>query len=464
MNQNLTQGPIVPSLVRLALPIIGMSFVQMAYSLVDMIWLGRVGANAVAAVGTASFFTWFGISILVTTKTGVEITVSQEVGRENREKASIFGGNALVLAVILAALYGAATYIFANPLIGFFDLKETGVNEMAVSYLRIIALGAPFYYTTPTLGGVFTGAGNSHLPFRMTSSGLLLNIIIDPLFIFGIGPFEGMGTSGAALATVLSQLFVFLLFSRKIIKGESVIRLTRESFQLTTAIVRRIVELGLPVATQSALFACFSIAIAKIVAGWGALPIAVQSVGAQIEAISWMSAGGFATALGSFTGQNFGAGKWHRIYKGFQVTVSISVLIGFLVTLAFFGFGEEIFSLFIPEADAIHLGGIYLTILAVSQVFMCMEISTSGAFYGLGKTVPPSLVSIVFTGSRIPLALLLAHGALGFPGMGLEGVWWSVSLSSVVKGLLLFGWFYWIIEKKVDRVVEPQQECLKEAA
>ena len=451
MSHNLTQEPIVPSLLRMALPIIGMSFVQMAYSMVDMIWLGRVGAEAVAAVGTASFVTWFGASLMLTMKSGVEITVSQEVGRQDLKKASDYACNAIVLALLFASFYGLVTHILAKDLIAFFELDKEYVGEMAVAYVRIIALGAPFYYTNPTLAGIFTGSGNSKLPFRITSTGLLLNIIIDPLFIFGIGPLPALGTNGAAIATVLSQCLVSLIFYHKILRGESVIQVSKTCFRPVLAQIRRIIWLGFPVAMHNALFTCFSIAIARMVAVWGALPIAVQSVGAQIEAVSWMSAGGFATALGTFTGQNYGAGKWRRIYTGFRVTVAISVFIGGLVTLAFLLFGEEIFALFIPEPDAIHLGAIYLAILAVSQVFMCMEISTSGAFYGLGKTLPPSLISIIFTGSRIPLAFLLAYGAMGIPGMGLEGIWWSVSLSSIAKGSLLFGWCHWILYNSPER-------------
>ena len=208
---------------------------------------------------------------------------------------------------------------------------------------------------------------------------------------------------------------------------------------------------------HNALFASFSIAIARIVAEWGALPIAVQSVGAQIEAVSWMTAGGFATALGTFTGQNYGAEKWQRIFTGFRVTVAISVLVGGMVTLAFMLFGENIFALFIPELDAIQLGAVYLSIVAISQIFMCMEISTSGSFYGLGRTLPPSLVSIIFTGLRIPLGLLLAYGAIGFPGMGLKGIWWSVSITSIIKGSLLFGWCYWALYNNPQRRDEEER-------
>ncbi|WP_461538193.1 MATE family efflux transporter [Spongorhabdus nitratireducens] len=451
MNQNLTQGAIVPSLLRLALPIMGMSFVQMAYNMVDMIWLGRVGADAVAAVGTATFFTWLGMSLQMTTKTGAEITISQEIGRGNQDKAAVYGSNSLILGLLLAVIYGVATFVLSPELIAFFKLEEQSVNEMATSYLQIIAIGAPFYYLNLTFSGVFTGAGNSRLPFKVTSAGLILNIIIDPLFIFGWGPFSGMGSNGAAIATVLSQLFVTVLFIAAIYQGRSVIKLPDTRFHLNKDIAARILKLGFPVASHMALFACFSIAIARIVSQWGALPIAVQSVGAQIEAVSWMTAEGFATALGTFTGQNYGANKWHRIYAGFLVTVAISVLIGAIVTLVFLLFGEQVFSLFIPEPDAIQLGAIYLGILGISQMFMCMEISTSGAFYGVGKTIPPTMVSIILTGMRIPLALLVAKGILDLGVPGVEGVWWVVSLTSVAKGVLLFGWFYWFIYHHPER-------------
>ena len=230
MSQNLTQGPIVPSLLRMALPIIGMSFVQMAYNMVDMIWLGRVGADAVAAAGTAGFVIWFGASLMLTMKFGVEITVSQAVGRKDWEKASSYACNAIFLAVLFATFYGLVTYILAEDFIAFFDLESISVNEMAVAYIRIIALGAPFFYINPVLAGVFTGSGNTQLPFRISSTGLLLNIIIDPLFIFGFGPIPALGVQGAAMATVLSQGFVTLLAYQKISSGQSVIQGFKELF------------------------------------------------------------------------------------------------------------------------------------------------------------------------------------------------------------------------------------------
>lgn len=447
MKKDLTQGPIFKSLISLAIPIIGMSFVQMAYNMVDMIWLGRVGSSAVAAVGTASFFTWFGVSLLLIPKVGAEIGISQSLGKKDMGKANTFATNSLILAITMAIIYGIITYIFAPGLVQIFNLEEQNVNEMAISYLRIIALGAPFYYINPTLGGIFTGAGDSKLPFRTTATGLAINILIDPLFIFGVGSFEGFGSNGAAIATIISQAIVSLLFFRLIYIKKSVIVPMKESFKIVSSTFNRILKLGTPVAVQSTLFSIFAIIIAKIVSKWGALPIAVQSVGSQIEALSWMTASGFSTALASFTGQNFGANKWNRIYSGFLSTVALSCAVGFVVMVVFIFGGEQIFSVFIPEPEAIKLGAIYLGILGVSQIFMCLEISTSGAFYGIGKTMPPSWVSIVFTGARIPMALWLSTEAM----FGLYGVWWSISISSIFKGVVLFLWFFWIIYKHPER-------------
>jgi Na+-driven multidrug efflux pump len=216
--------------------------------------------------------------------------------------------------------------------------------------------------------------------------------------------------------------------------------------QLNLPYMRKIFKLGMPVAMQSILFAIFAMILARIVGRWGALPIAVQSVGAQIEALSWMTASGFATALGAFVGQNYGAGKWDRIYKGFLITVGISSIIGLAVTILFVGFGRQVFSIFIPEPEAIKLGSEYLKILGYSQIFMCLEIATSGAFNGIGRTMPPSIIGTTLTGMRIPIALVLALGT----SLGMLGVWWSLSITSVLKGIILFIWFYRVVTKHPD--------------
>jgi len=264
-----------------------------------------------------------------------------------------------------------------------------------------------------------------------------VNILLDPILIFGIGPFPEMGVRGAAIATVMSQLasagvfFVIFITNRSPFPDFKFIK--KFDFEH----IKRVFKLGYPVALESGGFTIIAIILARIITHWGALPIAVQRVGSQIEAISWMTAIGFSTALSAYIGQNFGAQKWDRLWEGYLAAIQMVFLVGSVSTLLFLIFPEAIFGLFLPEPEAIIKGAVYLRILGISQIFMCIEIVSSGAFKGMGRTVPPSVVSLIFTGLRIPLAMILSAESL----LGLEGVWWSMSLTSIVKGIVLPIWF-----------------------
>ena len=187
--------------------------------------------------------------------------------------------------------------------------------------------------------------------------------------------------------------------------------------------------------------------IGRIVASAGPIAIAVQKVGSQIESISWMTAGGFASALTAFVGQNYGAKRNDRVIKGYVSTIIISCILGVFTTLLLVFAGGPIFSVFIDEKEAILQGIDYLRILGYSQLFMCIEITTSGAFYGVGKTITPSIVGIIFTGLRVPIAMLLFRPEI----LGINGVWWSISGSSIVKGILLFLLFFFMVIKPLRK-------------
>jgi putative MATE family efflux protein len=440
---DLTQGPIFRQLVRLALPIIGTSFMQMAYNLTDMIWLGRVGSEAVASVGAAGFFIWLGMSLLLLTRIGAEVGVSQSMGQKSIENAKRFARHAIFWALVLALCYALVVFIWAPDLMQIFRFSSDTIHQQSVHYLRIVSIGMLFTFVNPTFQGIYNGVGNSRQPFIYLFSGLILNIILDPLLILGIGPFPRLEVGGAAIATVISQLLVFTIFFIQLIVRSEIMPLNLSRFRLSQTFSRKVFSLGSPVALESSLFAIFALVLARMITHWGDTPIAVQSVGAQIEALSWMTSSGFATALASFTGQNYGAGNWERIRRGYFTTISIGLFLGGLVTLVFVLFGESVFGLFLKEPEPLQMGIEYLKILAVSQIFMIIEIITRGAFNGIGKTVPPSVVGITFTGLRIPLALLLSSMAM----FGMYGIWWSISLSSVVKGIVLSALFLGVLRK-----------------
>lgn len=443
-NSRLTGGNITEALVKLALPIMGTSFVEMAYSMMDMAWLGRAGTKEVAAAGTAGFFTWIGASIFLIPKIGAEVGVAQSYGKEDMKSARKYVLHSIQLDIIIGLLYSIFLIVFRRQLIGFFNLEDVEVAEMAVDYLTIVSIGMVFFFLNPVFAGIFNGAGNSSTPFRITAVGLITNMILDPLMILGLGPFPEMGVKGAALATIISQFVVTLIFIKvntdklDLFSGLNLFEIPESKY------IKTIFKLGFPAALQNGIFAFMSMVIAKILAQWGSTPIAVQNVGSQIESISWMTAGGFSTALSAFVGQNYGADRWDRIHEGYRKAIGLVSIIGIFATcLLIFG-ATPVFRIFIPDdSEAIKLGTTYLRILGLSQFFMCIEITTGGAFNGLGRTIPPSVVGIVFNALRIPSALLLSKTSLG-----LNGVWWSISISSIFKGIVLTGWFIIYLREK----------------
>lgn len=439
-NVNLVEGSIVKGLSKLAFPIMGTSLIQMAYNLTDMIWIGRVSSNAVAAVGAAGMYLWLANGIAAVPRTGGQVKAAHALGAEDQEQAAAYGKAAIHMGLVMIVLCTAIYLIFNKGLIGFFRLNHESVVRDARAYLVIVGAGLVFSFMNQIFTGLFTAMGNSIVTFRSTVVGLVANIVLDPVFIFGAGPVPVLGVAGAAIATVLAQAIVFLMFLAAIRKDRSLfgrIRLTTGSKKEDWAEIGKI---GIPVAAQNIIFSSLSMIIARIIAGWGDAAVAVQKVGSQIESISWMTADGFATAVNAFIAQNHGARKKERIRKGYRTAMGLMALWGVITTFVLIVFPEVIFRIFITEKAILPMGVSYLRILGVSQLFMCMEITTSGAFQGLGKPMAPAVVGIVGNASRIPMALLLSATALG-----LNGVWWSISISSILKGIVVPVWFLFVL-------------------
>lgn len=436
INTNLTSGSIFKSLLYLAMPIMGTSFIQMAYNLTDIMWVGRLGSFSVAAVGTGGFFTWMSMAVIFISKIGAEVRIAQSVGRNDKDAVKGYVKSSLQINVILAIIYMSLLLLFRNQLVGFFNLGNQKVIDDTTGYLTIVSFGMIFSFMNPLFTSIWNGYGNSIIAFRANAIGLVFNMVLDPLFIFGFKSVPALGVNGAAIATVISQMVVFFVFIY-CTKYNKLLFSNLDLFKtIDKAKIKDIIALGIPAALQSGMFTLIAMVIARIVAGWGPVAVAVQRVGSQIEAISWMTAGGFSTAIGAFTGQNLGAQRKDRIYKGYIAGMLIALSIGIFATILLVFFGKPVFSLFLPEDKAIDIGVTYLKILGYSQIFMCIEIITSGAFNGLGRTVPASVVGITLNSLRIPIAIFLSGTALG-----LDGVWWSISVTSIFKGIILFIWF-----------------------
>ena len=441
--KNLTEGPILRQLFMLAMPIMATSFIQMAYSLTDMAWVGRLGSEAIAAVGSVGILTWMTSSLSLLNKVGSEVSVGQAIGMKDETAARSFSTHNLTLALMISFVWACILFIFASPIIGIYELKPN-IADDAISYLRIVTTAFPFVFLSATFTGIFNAAGRSKVPFTINAIGLGINMILDPLFIFVFD----WKTDGAALATWLAQAIVFALFVHQL----KFKRILWDDFlffgKLKKLYTIKIFKIGLPVATLNALFAFANMYLGRIASTVGGhLGLMAMTTGGQIEAITWNSAQGFSTALSAFVAQNYAARQIHRVMKALKSMFFITFVFGMICTGLFVFCGNDIFSIFVPEKEAYEAGGLFLRIDGYSQLFMMLEITVQGVFYGIGRTVPPAIISVVFNYLRIPLALLFVS-----LGWGLAGIWWCVCLTSILKGIIILIWFLAIKKKTLDKM------------
>ena len=433
--RNLAEGKIFRQLIELAIPLMATGFIQMAYTLIDMAWIGRLGSREVAAIGAVGILTWLTSTLALLPKLAAEISIAQSIGSKRLDEARVYASHSVTIAFVLGLVVAVIMIAGAVPVVSFFKL-EADIAAMGVSYLRIVALALPMYYLSYTFAGVYNGAGRTTIPFYIMSTGLVCNIILDPLFIFGIGPLEGLKTDGAAIATLLSHTIVCFLFIWKMKRPNGILNRFPYFVKLKKSYTVYIFKLGTPIALMNCAFAIINSVVARIASIHGGhLGVMSQTTGSQIEGITWNSSSGFATALGTFVAQNYAAGRVDRTRKAYRYTLITLLSLGVVVSLAFIFLGEEIFGLIVPEQEAKMAGGEYLFIMAFCQLFMMLETTTLGMWNGYGRTSPPAIISISLNLARIPLALWLA------PMMGIKGVWWAITISSVAKGIISAVWW-----------------------
>jgi len=432
---DLTQGSILKKLIAIAAPIMGMQIFQMGYNLIDMFFLGRISADAVAAAGSAGMFLWLSAAFVLFGQMGAEIGVSQSIGKGDVLTVRKYGKNAILIAIIWGIIIGLVAIIFCHPLISLLQIREAQVAHDAAIYLRIVGFSLPMFFVNNAISGIYNGVGNSKLPFYLKTIGLVFNVLITPVFIFGLG----WGIVGAAIASTIGHTTtgLLLLFSVKYPKLCPFDDFKfRDIFVVDKKIVRQIFTWSLPVAANSALFTIFTMIIARFVAAFGAGAIAAQRVGTQIEALTWLVGGGYAAAFRAFVGQNYGAKQFDRLKKGYTISSIVMTSWGLGVGLLIFFAGGPIFRLFITEPEIVAMGVSYMRILAIVQMAQCMDGVSSSAFDGLGKTLPPTIVSISFNGLRVLVAFFLSQTALG-----IDGIWIGIAFGNLMRGVVLTTWY-----------------------
>ena len=402
MEGNLTKGPILKTLMKLAIPIMASSFLGTLYNITDMAWIGLLGAKAVAGVGVGGMFTWLSQGLASMARMGGQVQIAQCIGRGEKEKAHGYAQTAMQLALLMGLAYGIIVALFANQLVGFFKLDDAETLSAALDYTKIACGFIVFSFLSFTLTGIYT---------------VLAQVIVTMIMLFG----------------VILQ------------KKENVLKGLRLFVKIPLEYVQGICKIGIPTALQGMVYCFISMVLTRMVAGFGPEAIATQRVGGQIESISWNTADGFGAAMNAFIGQNYGAGKTERVKKGYRASLCTVGIWGILITLVFVVVPVPIASVFFHEKTAIATAVDYLIIVGYSEAFLCVELMTVGALSGLGRTRLCSVISIVFTSLRIPLAIILSSGVLG-----ILGIWWALTTTTMMKGIIFTCAFFIIMRKMTD--------------
>ena len=432
----LTTMPLSRAILKLAGPAIGSMVFIMIFGLVDVWWVSKLGAEQLAGVSAAAFILWALQSVAMLVDTGVNAMVARYIGAGEKRRASLVVGQGIFLALFLAVANSGLG--LAVEKITFVKMGLQGaVLSAALSYMDVILYGLPTIFLAFALDAAFRGMGDTKTPLKIISAGLTLNMILDPLLIFGVGPFPRMGAGGAALATIFAHGFIvlaaILLLQRRDIK--IIFRNKKKWFDVD--IMWRMTKIGAPIAVNGFLFSLSYMALTRIITSFGPDALAAIGVGHRIEGLSYNVAVGFSFAAATLVGQNLGAGKPERAAKAAWLNILYISTFLVVASLIFYVFGHAIFRFFVNDAEVIAEGASYLKIIALFEVFLGFEIVLEGAFGGAGNSVPPMLISVPLTWARIPLALFLAHNM----NMGSQGVWWAISITTALKGVTMAFWF-----------------------
>lgn len=432
-----TEGPLVASIWRLSWPAVTSMLMHTTLAITDTIWVGQLGKEEVAALTTSMFPMWVVYSILMIIPTGVLAIIARAIGAKEESEVSRVASQSFLFAIWSGIAYSIIGY-FATPYIIRFMNPEHSVVVMGIDYLRIFFIGVVFFFINDSFSAIFRAAGKMKAHLTGTTSAVVLNIILDPLFIFGVGPFPEMGVRGAAVATITSaacQMLVFIYLLRRGKFGYPLkFRLfDKPDFRLAYVVTK----IGFPVSISSVTFSVVYIFLNRIVNAYGTAAESALMIGNRLESLSYLICFGFSMAASTMVGQNLGAGNTKRAAQSAWYSVGICILFTLGISALFLIFPRQLAMVFIDDAEVIEIAIEYLKILALSQSFMAIEIVLEGAFSGAGNTVPPTVISIPGTLLRLPLAYYLCFDM----GLGISGVWWALTITTFVRGSVMMYWF-----------------------
>ena len=437
-KNNLTEGSVLKSLMTLSIPIISANILNTAYQLTDTFWVGRLGVDAVAAV-SISFPLLF---LLIALGSGLSISgtilVAQYKGKNDQGSTDHIAGQTIIMVLLVSLVLSVVGYIFAPAII-----KSMGTNEAvfvdAVAYLKVSLIGIVFLFFFSVFQALMRGAGEVKTPMYIILGTVILNFILDPLFIFGYGFIPATGVAGAAWASIGTQalsaiIAMFMLFGKKYH-----IKLHLKDLKPDFDVIKKLFKLGFPASIEQTTRALGLTIMIFLVSSFGTVAIAAYGIGLRILSFIIIPALGLSMATATLVGQNIGAGKIERAER----ITKISALLGFvtltLVGIIIFIFARQISAVFIPgEIETIQSSTLFIKIVALTFGLICVQQVLSGAFIGSGNTFISMILSIVSLWVlRFPLAYFLSHHTK----LAEVGIWIAFPITNIVGVIIAMLWF-----------------------
>ena len=443
---NLTDGSIPKSLFYLSVPIVVTNLLQVGYNLADTFWLGRYSTDALAAISLGFPLVYLFISLGLGLTVAGSVLVAQHTGADEPAQAEYAASQTVSLTLLAGAGLGALGFVFVSDLLRVFGASPT-VLTLATEYMEVISLGLPFLFGFTVFIALMRGAGDTVTPMLVMLGTVVLNVVIDPLLIFGVGPLPPMGVEGAAVATVLSRGSAALVGVWLMLRGAHGIRIHPRQMVPDLEYSRTLVRIGVPASVENTGRAVSINAVLLIVTLFSTPVVAAFGVGIRVFSMVFMPAIAIDRGVETMTGQNIGAGRADRVVATNRFAAKASFLLLSALGVLTFVFAPEIIRLFDDSPAVVAEGATFLRWIAPTFGFVGVLRAYSGGFRGAGKTLTAAAIAVVLFGFvRLPIAYVASQGLVPvdvwlFDSPTPSGIWLAFPVSGIVAAAVATVWF-----------------------
>lgn len=436
-EKNFTSGSINRAIALLSIPMILEMVMESLFAIVDIYFVGKVSKEAVATVGLTESVITIIYSLAMGMAMAATAMVSRRIGENKTEDAAVAAVQSIFMAVSISISLGIVGFIYAEDLLRLMGGSEELVAS-GVGYTKILLGSNIVIVLLFILNGIFRGAGDASIAMKVLWISNGLNIILDPLFIFGIGFFPELGVMGAAVATTIGRGVGVAVQCYVLWNGKSVIKITKKHIVIVWDIIKKLADVATTGAGQMIIASASWIFMMRIIADFGDSVIAGYTIAIRILIFTILPSWGMANAAATLVGQNLGAKQPERAEKSVWRTSWLNTGFLVLIGIVLFIFSRPVVSLFSTEPEVVESAIVGLRIFCIGYIFYAPAMIISQAFNGAGDTRTPTVINIIcFWLTEIPLGYFLAKTA----GWGPEGVYWAIAMAEGLMAVILIYMF-----------------------